>query len=272
MKTRPTRMSGLMVTRSTSLPLLPLAIGDFARQTLRDRELIVVHDGDADFDAALWTLCAAHDVDAVVDRAAPGQPLGALRNRSIELARGEIVAQWDDDDRHHPERLALQLDALRRQDAVAAFSTEQLHWFPARALMFWEDWQHDAWPLDVVQGTLIGVRAQLPRYPDVARGEDSALLLTLARNAAPVARVKGIGWAYVYTFHGRNAWDAAHHAAAAASKALSPARLLAREFELRTRLADYHPALPVVQLPYAGGSIEIDAHAAPDRNLRASQA
>jgi glycosyltransferase involved in cell wall biosynthesis len=266
-------LSGLMVTRPASLPTLPLAIGDFARQTLRDRELVIVHDGDARFDAELRALCAAHEVDTLIERVAPAQPLGALRNRSVELARGAIVAQWDDDDRHHPQRLALQLDAMRRQEAVAAFSTEQLHWFPARALMFWEDWQSDAWPLDAVQGTLIGVRAQLPRYPDAARGEDSALMIELARSGAPVARIKGIGWSYVYTFHGRNAWDAAHHAAAAASKALSPARLLAREFELRARLADYQPPLPPVRLPYAGGAIDIDAHAAPaGRNLRASHA
>jgi glycosyltransferase involved in cell wall biosynthesis len=266
-------LSALMVTRPASLPWLPQAIGDFARQTLQDRELVVVHDGGDEFTATLRVLCDAHGVDAVIDRAAPGQPLGALRNRSVELARGTLVAQWDDDDRNHPQRLARQVDALHAQRAVAAFSTEQLHWFPARATLFWEDWQRDAWPLDVVQGTLVGVRAALPRYAGIARGEDSALLLALAQGGATVARISDIGWSYVYTFHGANAWDAAHHVASATAKALAPARLLARESLLRARLAEYDPPLPALHVPCGRGAIAIGAHpASSGRNRRASTA
>lgn len=247
-----------MVTRpATPWPLVAAAIGDFAAQTHRERELVIVHDGDAALDRRLATHCAEVDVAAALERVAPGEPLGALRNRSVERARGALVAQWDDDDRQHPARLALQVDALVADGADAAFATEQVHWFEARGVAFWEDWQRDAPPLDVVQGTLVARRDRLPRYPTIARGEDSALAVALARGGAKVARVRGIGWSYVYRFHGGNAFDFAHHAAAAVAKSLTPARLAARERTLRERLAEYRPALPPMTFPAHGATIAV---------------
>ena len=252
-------LTGLLVTRPASLAMLRTAIGDFARQTWPARELVVVHDGDARFDRTVRGLADEHGVDAIVERVAASQPLGALRNRSVELARGEWVAQWDDDDRHHPQRLERQVDALRSAGADAAFSAEQLHWFKARGTMFWEDWTADPWPLGVVQGTLVAARRRMPRYPEAARGEDSALLLALATANATIARVAGIGWSYVYTYHGGNTWDEFHHAASVATHSLSSARLLAREAELRRRLAEYDPPLPAIVLPCGNRVIKIDA-------------
>jgi glycosyltransferase involved in cell wall biosynthesis len=251
-------LSGLMVTRpATPWPLVAAAIGDFAAQTHRERELVVVHDGEADLDARLARRCAELDLACTLERVAPGQPLGALRNRSVERARGALVAQWDDDDRHHPCRLALQADALVAGGADAAFSTEQIHWFEARGIAFWEDWQRDRAPLDVVQGTLVARRDRLPRYPAQARGEDSALAVALARQGARIARLRGVGWSYVYRFHGANAWAFAHHAAAAVAKSLAPARLTAREVTLRERLAEYRPALPSMTFPAQSATLAI---------------
>ncbi|MFI4901852.1 MAG: glycosyltransferase [Burkholderiales bacterium] len=266
-------LSGLMVTRAASRPFLAEAIGDFARQTLRGpRELVIVHDGDAEFGRSLGRLAAAHGVAGVVERAAPGQALGALRNRCVHLARGELVAQWDDDDRHHPCQLELLVAALRRERAAAAFATEQIHWFRARGVAYWEDWSGDAWPLDVVQGTLVARRAALPAYDEVVRGEDSRLVLALARAGARVARVPRTGWSYVYTFHGGNAWDVAHHALAAAHKRLSAARFAARAPELAARLREYVPPLPALVFPSADDVIGTAAQASAGRKRRASTA
>jgi glycosyltransferase involved in cell wall biosynthesis len=252
-------LSGLMVTRpATPWPLVAAAIGDFAAQTHRQRELVVVHDGDAAFDARLAGRCAELDVACTLERAPTGEPLGTLRNRGVERARGALVAQWDDDDRHHPQRLAREIEALVAAGADAAFATEQIHWFEARGVAFWEDWQRDRAPLDVVQGTLVARRERLPRYPHVARGEDSALVVALARAGTRIARVRGIGWSYVYRFHGGNAWDFAHHAAAAVAKALPPARLAARERVLRERLAEYAPPLPPITFPAHAATIVLD--------------
>lgn len=250
-------ISALVVTRDGALPRLANAFGDLARQTHAERELVVVHDGDATFHAAVELLAHRAGLAATVDRAEPGQPLGALRNRAVALARGELVAQWDDDDRHHPERLARQAAALARRDASFAFLTDQLHHFPSQGALYWEDWSAEAYPLDFVQGTLVGKRARMPGYPDARRGEDTALCRDLVVAGEPIARVRDAGWSYVYTFHGGNAFPAAHHHAIASAKHLSPARLLGRERVLRLRLAQYDPPLPAVVVPCGDALLEI---------------
>jgi glycosyltransferase involved in cell wall biosynthesis len=40
--------------------------------------------------------------------------LGDLRNRSLELAGGDYMICWDDDDWHHPKRVEVQLDILQQ--------------------------------------------------------------------------------------------------------------------------------------------------------------
>jgi glycosyltransferase involved in cell wall biosynthesis len=250
-------ISALVVTRDGALPRLANALGDLARQTHAERELVVVHDGDATFHAAVELLAHRAGLDATIERAEAGQPLGALRNRTVALSRGELVAQWDDDDRHHPERLARQAAALAGREASFAFLTDQLHHFPAQGALYWEDWSSEAYPLDFVQGTLVGRRACMPRYPEARRGEDTALCRAIVASGERIARVRDAGWSYVYTFHGGNAFPAAHHHAIAAAKHLSPARMLARERVLRERLADYDPPLPDVVVPCGDAPIEI---------------
>ena len=64
----PMRVSALTVTREGALPRLALAIGDFARQTLPDRELVVVHDGGESFDREVRDLVERSGVVATVSR------------------------------------------------------------------------------------------------------------------------------------------------------------------------------------------------------------
>ena len=252
-------ISALTVTRSGALPRLETSFGDLARQTHADRELVVVHDGDSTFDAAVRRLAERAGLRATIERAEAGSTLGELRNRSVALARGELVVQWDDDDRHHPERLARQAAALVAGDAAFSFLTEQLHWFPAQRTLYWEDWSAEAYPLDFVQGTLMARRDRMPAYPASRRGEDTALCLTIAASGARIARVRAAGWSYVYTWHGTNAWPEPHHLAIAAAKHLPDARLLAREPVLRRRLAEYSPQLPALVVPCGAAKIAIDA-------------
>lgn len=99
-------ISCLAVTRAVRLAALERSMRAFARQTWPRRELVVVHDGGAALQTSIESLAAGFPgCDIRVHGEAPGRPLGALRNASVERATGTLVCQWDDDDLYHPERL-----------------------------------------------------------------------------------------------------------------------------------------------------------------------
>jgi len=246
-------ISCLMVTRPQRFELARFAIADFVAQTHAPRELVVLHDADAAFQAQLEAAAIGHvDVRVVCHT---GGTLGRLRNAAVEAARGDYVCQWDDDDRYHPQRLALQWRALQEANADFCFLCDQLHWFPARGEIFWDDWNREAYPMNVVQGTLLGRRERMPAYPDEARGEDTGLLHAILRRGDSIARLRDAGWCYVYVYHGGNAWDAAHHAAIPRAKALRHAALLQRETVLRERLSEYRPGFGAVRFPHEAGEL-----------------
>ena len=249
-------ISCLTVTREARFASLERAVADFVRQTWAERELVIVHDGDEAFGAKLGTLAASHQAAAITVRREPqGQTLGELRNASVEAARGDIVCQWDDDDRYHPRRLELQFAAMRVENSEFCFLTDQLHLFAADRTMYWDDWNLEVHPLNLVQGTLLGSKAALGRYPPLARGEDTPLILDLLRRGRRITRLREHGYLYVYVFDGKNAWGYDHHATISAWKRFRGARLLALEPLLRARLAEYDPPLGQFVMPYESGTL-----------------
>ncbi len=252
-------ISCLMVTQSGRQTLAGLAMADFAAQCYPNRELVVVHDGDSECHAALHSAAATHSVATIrVRRTEPGQTLGELRNAAVEAAAGDFVCQWDDDDRYHPERLTLQWNALRDAGAEFCFLRDQLHWYPLSGELYWEDWDSEAYPLNLVQGTLLGRRDCMPAYPARVRGEDTGLLLTLLRGSRRITRLAGAGWCSVYVYHGANAWSEAHHRAISAAKSLGEVRLLQRWAGLQRRLAEYRPGLGPLHMPHPSGALTLE--------------
>jgi glycosyltransferase involved in cell wall biosynthesis len=236
-------ISCLTVTREARFASLEFAVADFARQTWAERELVIVHDGGEAFDAKLRALAASHDGAAVaVHREPAGQTLGELRNASVDAARGETVCQWDDDDRYHPRRLELQFAAMRVENSEFCFLTDQLHLFAADRTMYWDDWNLEVHPLNLVQGTLLGSKAApgAPYRPRARRGHtaDPDSLRRGAGSRACRARLP-----VRYVFDGKNAWGYDHHATISAWKFFEARASLALEPMLRARLAEYEPPL-----------------------------
>ncbi len=239
--------------------MLRCAVADFCRQEHTRRELLIVHDAGSEFDAVLRDLIADFPGQPIRTHAAPaGTSLGELRNLSVELADSEFICQWDDDDRYHPLRLSLQLQTLQAEAADFCFLSDQLHWFATRGEMYWTDWNIEPYPLNFVQGTLLGRRDCLPRYPDLLRGEDTALCLDILRSGRRIARMREFAWLYVYVFHGGNVWSAAHHQAISVHKSLHGAQLLARKRVLETRLREYAPPLGRIVMPSRTGDLIFD--------------
>lgn len=242
-------ISCLMVTQVGRLALLRRAVSDFARQTWRERELHIVHDGGAAYQRVLEGLQAEFPAAPIcIHEQPPGQRLGALRNASLDLATGSLVCQWDDDDRYHPQRLACQVQALQAQDADACFLVDQLHLFEQDRLLYWDDWSLERYPYNLIPGTLLARRASMPRYVNWPRGEDSALVDEMLRTGVRLARLKGMGWLYVYGYSGLNTFEAMHHQAISKAKPLRATQVLAQEKPLREALRAYDPPLGPLSL------------------------
>ncbi len=247
-----------MVTRGGRNELIRSSMRCFASQTTGQRELVIVHDSGDVLQQTLETMAGEiPDADIRIIAEEPGQTLGALRNRSVSLARYPLVCQWDDDDLYHPQRLARQLSRLESTQSDFCFLTDQLHLFLDEKLLFWDDWSVETWPGNCIQGTLLGRRERMPDYPELARGEDTGLLQRIHAEGYDIATLSGEGWLYTYVYHGDNAWDLDHHKAISSWKRLGADALRERLPILEQRLREYSGMPDSVVLLHERGRFEI---------------
>lgn len=156
------------------------AIELFQRQTHANRELLIVDDG----------------VDAVEDivprdtriryvRIEPGLCLGAKRNRACELAAGDVIVHWDDDDWYPPDRIARQVTALAARNADVC-GTSRLYFRDVAQRRAWE-YAYTLSGKPWVAGSSLAYRRaawERRRFRDVQVGEDSHFVW--ARDSAVV--------------------------------------------------------------------------------------
>lgn len=254
-------VSCLTVTQPGRERFLQRAVGDFFRQRYAHRELVLLHDGDDAWHRACETIIdAARAVNATSREVScrlvrvpmredsdalqsARESLGALRNRAVAAAQGELVCQWDDDDRYHPARLSAQVEALLATNASACYLEQQIHRFADSGEWLVEDWSRQPYPRNLVQGSALVRRDALPRYPARARGEDTALLHALVAANEPITRIHDAPWLYCYSFHGGNTFDRMHHALIGRDTQLSAAALLNVRSALERELTAYDPPI-----------------------------
>ncbi|CAO3441320.1 glycosyltransferase [Azospirillum endophyticum] len=204
-------ISCLMVTRGRS-GLLRFAIEGFARQTYRNRELVIVCDSpalseDDPLEGAIRD-AGCPNIHLIRVRTASrsgAQPavltLGELRNIAVEQAAGHYVCQWDDDDLYDPCRLEMQQRVLAAAGAQACLLGRWMIWWPAEnrlAVSCERDWE----------GSLLCETAAMPRYPALRQGEDTPVIEQLRRSARVVRM--DLPRLYTYVVHGGNTFTAPH--------------------------------------------------------------
>jgi hypothetical protein len=191
-----------------------LAIQDFLKQDWPNKELILACSGNPVAIEPLFNWAACLEVPEIRCEFAAtddGKPLvlGKMRNFTNDVAAGDWMATWDDDDRHHPERLTRHMRAAAQENADITYLNMQLHVFPDVQKIWWVDWR------DFRSPGYVCYRKTAARYPvtgeDANRGEDKMFLRKLDADGYKFAKVDTQTPIYVRYFHGTNAWNRKHH-------------------------------------------------------------
>ncbi len=175
---------------------VPGAIQWFQRQDYPEKELVILDDGED----AVGDLIP-DDPRVRYLREPQRRVLGAKRNALCEAARGELIVHWDDDDWHAPNRLSLQVAALRESDVCG--SNHLLFYGPASGRA-WE-YRYPAGQRTWVCGSTLAYRRafwERHRFAPVRQGEDAYFVWS--RPAPRLEVLDAIGY-HVGMIHGRNA-------------------------------------------------------------------
>jgi glycosyltransferase involved in cell wall biosynthesis len=168
-------ISCIMITQPSRLDYQRKAVSDFYGQSYPRRELVIVEDEN------------------------DGTTLGELRNRGVERAKGDIICVWDDDDRHHPDRLADQLQTMADAD-VCLLDQVTLHCqcgFQGPSMKrLWEC-------------TMMARKDALPPYPHIETHEDWHLVKQLRQER--VIRTHHDPDLYLKLYHGGNTLSGRHY-------------------------------------------------------------
>jgi glycosyltransferase involved in cell wall biosynthesis len=198
-------VSCLMVTRNRAA-LARRAVLCFVRQTWPNRELVIVDDGDEDYEPMLAPFRLRARIVYHRVPPAPARTLGALRNMSLGCTEAPFCAQWDDDEWYHPRRIARQMQCLTERSADAVV----LKW----TLMHLDrpGYRDHLARVDCSRGTpgTILHRSTDLRYPERPRSEDSAFLVDWQRIGEVAVMGRESSHLFVRCYHGANTWDLGH--------------------------------------------------------------
>lgn len=200
--------------------LLKKSINCYINQTYQNKNLVILSQSNKDCNKKIENHIKElnrSDIQFVV--APEFLSLGAMRNTSVELATGEIICQWDDDDLYHPERLITQFKILASDSRnIASVYCDFLKYFDHVKKMYWCDWSNEPkFTHKFLCGSVMFKKTAFHMYrlfyPESGSQshveEDLNVLekLSYKGNIAPVFA----GHQYVYVFHCKNTYDLRHH-------------------------------------------------------------
>jgi predicted O-methyltransferase YrrM len=157
---------------------VPHAIDYFKRQDYPKKELIIVDDG-AD---GVADLVPSDDRIQYV-RLLQRLTVGAKRNLACERSTGSLIAHWDDDDWHSPQRLSCQVDHLLNSKA-AICGQKNLLFFDVRDGKAWQFSYPDGQRPWLSGNSLLYTRAfwAAHRFREINVGEDGYFVWSAVPN------------------------------------------------------------------------------------------
>lgn len=198
------KISALMLTgrNRARFALARVAVQCFLDQTWPNKELIIVNHHPeislADGDPRIKEVKVVKNERFM---------LGDMRNASIENATGEWCIQWDDDDWHHPTRMARQWEVAHRVPHALTTFDWQVRCNLLDGAAFYDK-------MDGGQHMSIMFSRSVPqRYFSLNIREDTAFKKEFPEtvsidNAATNPHADPMQ--YIRFYHGRNIWDAYH--------------------------------------------------------------
>lgn len=191
------KLSAIMLTghRPERRSLALVAVECFRRQTFppKDRELVILNCG------ASLGLQDANVREHLIHNP-PGMTLGDMRNHALELARGEWVIQWDDDDWYHEERCEAQMSVPDlHPDQCVTLGSQIRHCLVTGAQFLHRDARG-------IYGTILHHREVPWRYLSRNRGEDAEFIKPFKERRV----IRRRPTLYCRLHHGYNTWGPDH--------------------------------------------------------------
>jgi len=184
--------------------LMKRSIQCYKNQTYRNKELVIIDDGEQDLSGALEMIPEDELVYKKLERT-PDNTLGKLRNISLDAANGDYMVQWDDDDWYHPRRIELQAEVIDAGYDACCLSA---------ALMHLDDPTYMEHPYvgvlpEGIPGSIMHRRDEEIRYPHTRRAEDTVYMKDWMDKKYTKLQDE-YAYLFIRCYHGSNTWEKDH--------------------------------------------------------------
>ena len=171
----PVPLASCIMPTADRRPLIPQAIRHFLRQDYANRELIILDDG-TDSVADL----VPQDERIRYLRLDRKLSMGVKHNLACEMARGEIIIHWDDDDWMSSRRISYQVCELLQQPGESICGLSHILFFDPRAQRAWE-YKYPGGRPWVIGSTFCYHKrfSERNHFPDMNEGADTTFVWNL---------------------------------------------------------------------------------------------
>jgi glycosyltransferase involved in cell wall biosynthesis len=166
-------VSAIAIVNEVTHPYVNLLIRSFQKQTYPYKELILVNNTQTQFAASKLEIEATpnvilYDTPAYVSA-------GMARNYGISIASGRIIAQFDADTYHFPDRLQFQVAALAKSECHISFLSKILTYslVSGRVSLHTNN-------RGVILNSMVCIRPQNIDYPNTIKHEEFGILEKLS--------------------------------------------------------------------------------------------
>lgn len=170
-------ISAVLVTKGQPLTNLIRTIDCFRNQTYESKELVVVGNN--------YELSQAVDVSGLTLIDIPDYySLGLARNYGIEASKGSIIAQFDADYFHAPDRLSIQISTMANQGAHVVMLSKTLQYSGISNIA-----RYNRNDKEAVLETMLFIRQNELSYQNRDRGLELQLLNDLSKVGASIVTI-----------------------------------------------------------------------------------